>query len=151
MLMQKNILQFILTVLIVCNAMVWWSSSTMVSWRWTYFLFCWLHENKMRWIKLVLSSFLYFWHILYKVLNTLMFLQDNLNVCFTIFLFLNEIYVVSSLFKVFHFIFLEETIKMDKDNCHQDDFNSLITRCRTYLKKMLKMVIWIKYKDILQK
>ena len=70
-----------------------------------------------------------------------MFLQDNLNVCFTIFLFLNEIYVVSSLFKVFHFIFLEETIKMDKDNCHQDDFNSLITRCRTYLKKILKMVI----------
>ena len=25
---------------------------------------------------------------------------------------------------------------MDKDNCYQDDFNSLITRCRTYLKKM---------------
>ena len=24
---------------------------------------------------------------------------------------------------------------MYKDNCHQDDFNSLITRCRTYLKK----------------
>ena len=24
---------------------------------------------------------------------------------------------------------------MHKDNCHQDDFNSLITRCRTYLKK----------------
>ena len=24
---------------------------------------------------------------------------------------------------------------MDKDNCYQDDFNSLITHCRTYLKK----------------
>ena len=24
---------------------------------------------------------------------------------------------------------------MDKDNCYQDDFNSLITCCRTYLKK----------------
>ena len=24
---------------------------------------------------------------------------------------------------------------MYKDNCHQDDFNSLITRCRTYPKK----------------
>ena len=25
---------------------------------------------------------------------------------------------------------------MNKDNCYQDDFNSLITRCRTYLKKI---------------
>ena len=25
---------------------------------------------------------------------------------------------------------------MDKDNCYQDDFNSLITHCRTYLQKM---------------
>ena len=25
---------------------------------------------------------------------------------------------------------------MDKDICYQDDFNSLITCCRTYLKKM---------------
>ena len=24
---------------------------------------------------------------------------------------------------------------MYKDNCHQDDFNNLITRCKTYLKK----------------
>ena len=26
-------------------------------------------------------------------------------------------------------------MKMHEDNCHQDDFNSRITHCRTYLKK----------------
>ena len=65
------------------------------------------------------------------MINSLMFLQANGNEFFTIFFFIDKIQTIYSL----SFYFLEKTIKMDKDNCYEDDFKSLITRCRTYLKK----------------
>ena len=72
MLTQKNILKFILTFVIVYNAMVWWTMD----------LFCMLltawKSNEVD--EISFKQHFYFWHISYKVFNTLMFLQDNMNI-----------------------------------------------------------------------
>lgn len=55
---RRSIIKFILIV-IVCNAMVWWSFNALFLKQWSYFL-CWLHENKMKWWKLIFSKFFTF-------------------------------------------------------------------------------------------